>query len=123
AVDAAAAVAPSPPTNVQVLKAGPAPTVLVVGVHTEQTAPRASGLGKAFSDVYSICTPDLPTRWHAIDVSFELGGDRRCGGWSTCRTVTRGARTCAEFTLQGHEEAPYTVFYSQGTLRYRLVEK
>jgi hypothetical protein len=95
---------------------------------TYRSGPRESGVGKDFSDWYTLCTPPtLPADALIINVSYRLEGDRQCGAWSECRLgETTPARTCFEFRLQGHDEVlPPRTFQSEGflTITYKRPRK
>jgi len=90
---------------------------------TFRSGPRASGMGRNFSDWYTLCSPTLPPGSEIIKTSYRLEGDRQCGAWSECRLgETSPTRVCLEFRLQGHDEVvPPRTFESEGylTVAYR----
>jgi hypothetical protein len=68
---------------------------------------RASGRGKDFSGIYSVCAAaPAPGNYGYVTSKYWLTGDRACGAWSTCtgKIDPSGKEFCLEFTLQGHDE-------------------
>lgn len=71
------------------------------------SGPRASGRGKDYSGIYSVCTAaPAPGDYILATSETSLSGDRSCGAWSTCtpRRSDDGKAACLDFTLQGHDE-------------------
>jgi LysM domain len=64
-----------------------------------------SGEGKDWSQYYYLETDAPPPGYYLYSASFQLGGDRSCGSWSTCTQVLNSPYKAAwEFRMQGHDE-------------------
>ena len=84
-----------------------------------RSGPRPSGLGRSFSDEYTVCSEPLPNGARVISQRFVLTGDRSCGAWSMCTQLPNTAdnRVCWSFRLQGHDEwFPPRPAFSEGVL-------
>lgn len=73
----------------------------------------ASGRGKDFSQLYTLCSdspscsPPPPGPEYSIQSErFELTGDRRCNAWSQCSRESSSTekKVCYDFEMQGHDE-------------------
>ena len=74
------------------------------------SGPKTSGSGAAFSEEYRI-EAHAPAGKKIISHHLELGGDRRCNAWSTCRViVATDTLVVYGFSLQGHNEGTFFRF-------------
>jgi hypothetical protein len=101
----------------------PPPPPLVVTAETYRSpSDMPSGSCKDFSPAYQLCSEAKPDGWTIVSQSFQLTGDRACGGWSTCAVeVNTPTRVCYRFSLQGHDDecghsGNTGIHYSKGNL-------
>lgn len=87
------------------------------------SGPKASGLGKSWSEWYELCSEPAAAAYVVSATDFALRGDRSCGAWSECRqTRQTSASVCYQFRLQGHDEwFPPRPAFSEGILRVTFV--
>lgn len=109
------------------------PIYLVGGANAETqhltvySGKKDSGHQANYSDWYTLCTAPLPAGFRIIGQSFDLTGDRRCGGYAECEFVSGApSKYCYRFRMQGHNEggtlfAPNDgVTQSEGVITYDI---
>jgi len=71
---------------------------------TADSGLKSSGIGKNWSDWYTLGTGKAPQGYTVWKTEFWLTGDRSCGDSAECREVERSdQRVLWEFRLQGNE--------------------
>ena len=72
---------------------------------SESSGPKLSGLGKEYSEWYTVCSKERGEGWKIISAEFRLSKGNCGGSWAECKETEKSdSRVCWDFRFQGYND-------------------